>query len=84
MTDERIPFAKLVEFPDIADLPRMLRSFAEAIERGDYDNPHCIVWVMDCGGGRVELGLMGRSPSPGAEGHLLLAIGQRRLERVMP
>lgn len=73
---------KIVELPiqDGVDIPLGLRELANAIEAGDYDDAHNVVWVIDCGNSRVELGLLGRSASRGAESHLLLAIAMRRLE----
>lgn len=73
---------KLIELPvkDIADLARGLRAIADGIEAGDYDDAHNLAWVLDCGNGRIEMGMLGRAASPGAEGHLLFAIAQRKLE----
>lgn len=74
--------AALVKFPDIdiSDIPKMLRSLADDIEAGRYDDAHNLAWALDCGDGRVAIGLLGRAASAGAEAHLLFAIAQRRLE----
>lgn len=74
--------AVLLEFPDqnVADVPSCLRALADAIERGEYGDAHCVAWVVDCGNHRVEIGLAGTSPAPGAEGHLLFGIAMKKLE----
>lgn len=74
--------AQLITLPDrdLTDVPRALRAFADAVERGEYGDAHNAAWVVDCGGSRVECGLAGAAPSPGATAHLLFAIAQRKLE----
>ena len=74
--------AELVAFPerDLKDLPRALRALAESVEKGEYDEAHNLAWVMDCGSARIEVGFLGQSPYPGSDAHLLLALGQRKLE----
>lgn len=67
------------------DIPGALRALAERIETGGYGFAvHNVGWVMDCGDGRVEIGLLGAAPEPGATGHLLFALGQRKLEGALP
>jgi hypothetical protein len=74
--------AELVQFPerDMSDVPRMLRSVADSIEAGEYGDAHNLAWVIDCGAGRIEVGLCGKAPEPGLTGHFLLACGQRKIE----
>lgn len=74
---------KLVQFPDkdACDVPKMLRYLADQIERGDYDDAHNLGWVIDCGNGRVEVGLMGRAAFTGPELHLLFGIGMHRIQQ---
>jgi hypothetical protein len=74
--------ATLVQFPEreIDDIPRMLRRLAEQIEAGQYDEANNVAWVIDCGNGRIELGMMGRCKEPGAEAHLLLSLGINKIE----
>ncbi len=74
--------AVLVEFPDrdVGDIPRGLRALADQIEAGEYGDAHNCAWVIDCGAGRVDLGILGSSPLPGADGHLLFSLAVRRLE----
>jgi hypothetical protein len=74
--------AALLQFPDrdLADVPARLRALADQIEAGDYDDAHNLAWVIDCGNGRVELGVLGATPVPAAIAHFLFALGQRRLE----
>lgn len=73
---------KVVSLPerDIADVPRGLRALADQIEAGEYGDGHALAWVIDCGGSRIELGLLGGTPEPGAVGHLLFGLAARRLE----
>ena len=68
---------------DLTDVPRALRALADAVERGEFADAHNVAWVIDCGDSRVECGLAGPAPEPGAAAHLLLAIGQRKLEGSM-
>jgi len=72
----------VINFPakDTADIPNTLRTLADAIECGDYDNALYLGWVIDCGGSRIELGLIGKATEPAAEAHFLFALAQRKLE----
>ena len=38
-----------------------LRKLADEIDKGDFDAAHNLIWCMDCGDGRVELGLLGQT-----------------------
>lgn len=73
--------ATIVHLPerDLTDVPRALRALADAIEAGDYGDAHNVAWAIDCGDHRIECGLAGAAPEPGATAHLLFAIAQRRL-----
>ena len=73
---------KVVELPQhkVSDVAGGLRRLAEQIEKGDFGPAHNLVWVIDTGNGKVEIGMLGHAGEPGAVGHLLLAMGQRRLE----
>lgn len=74
--------AVVVKLPDrdLTDVPKTLRALADAIERGEYGDAHNVAWVIDCGDSRVECGMAGAAPEPGATAHLLFAIAQRKLE----
>lgn len=75
----------VVQFPEqpaAQNIPNALREIAQSIEDGDYDDAHNLAWVMDCGDGRVEIGLLGPSPSPATMAYFLLGLGKRRLEDV--
>jgi len=65
---------------NIGDIPAALRALAESIEAGNFDDAHNLVWVIDCGAGRVEVGLMGRAGELGAVAHFLLSLGAVRLQ----
>ncbi len=75
---------KVVQFPDrdLQDVPKTLRILADRIEQGTYDAARNLAWVIDCGNGRVEAGLIGAAAEPGAEAHLLFALAQRKLEEL--
>lgn len=73
----------VVELPvgDISKVSARLRDLADAIDEGHFGDAHAVAWVIDCGNGRNEVGLIGRGPGvAGADAHLMLAIGQRKLE----
>lgn len=73
--------AVLVPFPEngVNDVAAALRNLADSVDAGNYGDAHNIAWVIDCGDW-IECGLAGKSASPGAEGHLLFAMAQRKLE----
>lgn len=67
---------------DVAELPRGLRALADDVEKGAYGDAHALAWIIDCGAGRVEIGMLGRTTEPGAVAHFLFALAQRKLEAV--
>jgi len=74
----------VVDLPigNLGDVAARLRDVADLIAEGYFDDAHTLAWVIDCGNQRVEVGFLGRTPGvAGGEAHLLLAIGQRLLER---
>lgn len=74
---------KLVPFPvrsGLKDVPAGLRALADAVERGDFVDAHNLAWVMDCGDGRVELGMLGQAAEPGATSHLLFCVAAAKIE----
>lgn len=74
----------VVKFPDkdVGDVPRALRAVADRIESGEFGGAHNLAWVIDCGHGRIEVGLLGHAGIAGAEAHLLFALAQRKLEGI--
>ena len=73
---------KLIDFPDrpaTQDIPSALRLLAAQIQAGEFDDVHNLAWVIDCGDSRVEIGLMGHAPQPGATGHLLFSLAQHKM-----
>lgn len=72
---------KVVELPQhsVADVASHLRVIAEKIERGEFGQAHNLVWVIDTGDGKIEIGLLGQAGEPAAVTHLLLALGQKKL-----
>lgn len=63
------------------DVVGTLRQLAKRIERGDYGDAHNIAWVIDCGDGRFEQGLLGLAAEPALTAYFLHGIAQRRVER---
>ena len=75
--------AELVKFPerDIGDVPRMLRSIANGIENGEYGDAYNLAWIVDCGNGKIAVGLCGTAEEPALTGHFLMSLGMRELEK---
>ena len=71
----------LVDFPltPLTNMPAKLRKLADEIEAGNFDDAHTLAWVMDCGNSRLEIGLMGKSESPGIEAHFLFHLGAQKI-----
>lgn len=74
--------AELLKLPErnIQDIPRTLRTLAEEIEQGKLGDCHNIAWVVDCGAGHVECGLLGAAAEAGPTAYLLFGKGMRALE----
>lgn len=74
--------AEVVKLPPtcFVDVPNALRELAKGIEAGEYGEAHNLAWVVDCGEGRIEVGLCGKAPETGVTAYFLLALGQRRIE----
>lgn len=72
----------VVEFPerDIRDVPSSLRALAESIEAGAYGDGHNLAWVIDCGNGRIEAGLLGPAAEVAPTAYFLFGLAQRRIE----
>lgn len=68
------------EFGNLDSLPDGLRALADWIEKGEYGDAYNLAWVIDCGDGRIEAGLLGQSPSPGTVAYYLYGLAQRKLE----
>ena len=75
---------KVVEVPlnCRTDVVGTLRELADSIERGEYGDAYNIAWVVDCGDGRIEQGLLGMAAEPSLTAYFLHGIAQRRFERV--
>jgi len=73
---------KIIEFPgaNINDIPRGLRALADQIEAGKQGTVHTLVWIIDQGNGKTEVGVLGLAASPDAVAYYLLGLGQRKLE----
>lgn len=72
----------VVKFPDrdIRDVPSSLRALADTIEKGGYGDAHNLAWVIDCGEGRIEAGLIGAATEVAPTAYFLFGLGQRRIE----
>ena len=64
---------------DINDVVARLRSLADNIESGNFGTVHNVAWVADCGGGKVEVGLVGFAPEPASAAHFLFHCGAMKL-----
>lgn len=76
-----MPKFEVVELPctPVQDIPAMLRNLANRVESGELGAVSQIAYVLDIGDGIVDVGLMGRSASPGTEAYFLLACGQKKI-----
>lgn len=75
----------VLKFPDLpgcSDVAGALRELADNIERGGKGDAHNLAWVLDCGDGVIETGLMGKAPEPAMTAYYLLGLAQRKLEQV--
>lgn len=73
----------VVKFPDhfaAMGIPEALRELADNIEKGYYNQAFNLVWAIDCGNGRLEMGLFGASPQPALTAYFLAGLAQRKLE----
>lgn len=76
------PQLKVVEFPEMhaaTSIPDALRKLADQIEAKEFGDAHQLAWVIDCGDSHVEVGLLGKAASPGAEALLLLSVGVHKI-----
>ena len=73
----------VVQIPsaDIGDVPARLRSLAKNIEDGQFGDAHNVAWVIDCGNGRIEVGLIGPIAELAPSLHYLLSLGVQRVIR---
>ena len=73
----------VVEFPPhyaALDIPASLRHLADDIEAGDIGGAaHSLLWVVDAGGGNVELGIMGKVSDAGFAAYFLAGAAQKKL-----
>lgn len=74
--------ARLLEFPghNLADIPARLRSLADSVEQGKFDDALSLAYVIDGGDNRIHIGLLGASPEPGMLAYYLYGLAQRELE----
>lgn len=72
---------KVIQLPvhDIADVAGGLRRLADEIDAGKYRDAYNVVWIVDCGSGTVELGMLGQSAEPGAVSILLMRLAEQKI-----
>jgi hypothetical protein len=72
---------KVVELPvhSVGDIANGLRRLADDIDAGKYRDAYNVVWIVDCGSGKVELGMLGQSAEPGAVSLLLMKLAERKI-----
>ena len=73
---------KVVEIKtgNLGDIPNGLRRLADQVERGDYGDVHNLAWSIDCGSGRIEIGMLRKAPEAGVTAYYLFALSMRKLE----
>lgn len=73
--------AELLKFPErnVQDIPSALRVLADQVERGEIPC-HTISFVIDCGGGKVEVGVLGPVAEVRPAAHFMFALGMRAME----
>ena len=73
---------KLVQLPkrDLCNLPLSLRNLADSIESGSFGDAHNLFWVIDCGDGRIEIGLLGQCADYSATAYLLNGLARKKIE----
>lgn len=72
----------VVQFPEhhaALDIPAALRTLADNIEAGDHGDCHTLLWIIDAGDGRIDIGLMGKAGESGITAHYLAAAAQKRM-----
>lgn len=76
---------KVLQFPALPgcqDVSAALRELADEIDKGTKNDAHNLAWVLDCGDGVIEVGLMGKAPEPALTAYYLLGLAQRKLEQI--
>lgn len=76
---------KVLQFPDLPgcqDVSSALRKLADEIDRGAKGDAHNLAWVLDCGDGECQIGLMGKAPEPAMTAYYLMGLAQRKLEQI--
>lgn len=74
---------KVIKFPEhyaALDIPAALRVLADEIESGEHGATHTLLWVIDAGDSRIDMGLMGKAGERGITAHFLAAVAQRKIE----
>lgn len=73
--------AELVAFPevDVRDIERGLQKLLDDIGDGKYGAAHNVVWVVDCGDGKIDFGMLGSAAEPGAVAYFLMAMAMQKL-----
>jgi hypothetical protein len=73
----------VVEIPvhSVADTAGALRRLADAIEAGEHGKASQVAWVVDAGGGQIDVGLIGPSGSPAPDTYFLLGLAMAKFER---
>lgn len=72
----------VVKFPDhyaALDIPDALRALADEIEEGTHGACFNLLWVIDAGDNRIELGLLGKTKDSGSHANLLADAAKRKI-----
>lgn len=63
----------------VSDISGGLRRLADDIDAGKHRDAYNVVWIVDCGSGTIEFGMLGKAAEPGATVLLLMKIAERKL-----
>lgn len=67
-------------FKDVQNIPLCLRNLADQIEAGKYGVAQNLAWVINTGGGAVEVGILGSVSEVAPTLYFLLGMGMRKVE----
>lgn len=72
---------KVVALPvhNVDDISGGLRRIADDIDAGKYREAYNLLWIVDCGNGKVESGMLGQAAEPVATAILLMRLAEHKL-----
>lgn len=72
---------KVVSLPshNVSDISGGLRRLADDIDAGKFREAYNVVWIIDCGSGTVQTGMLGKSAEAGAVALLLMKLAEHKI-----